>query len=129
MGFEISGVELLIQQLDTRAKEADERAERAIKKGGQFIAELLRRNVPCHMGHLQQSIKAGPVKFSAGDGYHCIVRPVGNDPETGEPLAKIGNIVEYGHGDVPANPWMRNTLELYGDAAKDVIKQEYEREG
>ena len=47
-------------------------------------------------GALRDSIKPGPVKYSAADGYYCEVKPVGNHPSTGEPLAKIGNVLEYG---------------------------------
>ena len=36
------------------------------------------------------------VKYSAADGYYCEVKPVGNHSGTGEPLAKIGNVLEYG---------------------------------
>ena len=48
------------------------------------------------MGELRDSIKPGPVKYSAADGYYCEVKPVGNHTGTGEPLAKIGNVLEYG---------------------------------
>lgn len=129
MGFEISGMEATIAELERWSREHDERAARAVKKGAEFTAELLQRNVPVRFGHLQKSIKAGPVKYTTTDGYYATIRPEGNDPVTGEPLAKIGNIVEYGHGKVPAIPWMRGTLEMVGDNVTDVMRQEFEGEG
>jgi hypothetical protein len=40
-----------------------------------------------------------PVKYTAADGFTSEVGPQGKNPKTGEPYAKIGNILEYGRSE------------------------------
>ena len=96
MPFTTGGIAAEMSRFDKLARGADDACKRAVKAGGKLLAEKLREAAPVDTGALRKSIKAGPVTYNAGDGYCCEVAPVGNHPKTGEPLAKIGNILEYG---------------------------------
>lgn len=96
MPFEIRGMEATITQFKQLAAGSEEAAKRAVRAGAKALAQRLREKAPVETGALRDSIKPGPVKYSAADGYYCEVKPVGNHPSTGEPLAKIGNVLEYG---------------------------------
>ena len=96
MGFEVKGMEATIAQFQRAALASEDAVKRAVKAGGKIVANKLQEKAPMDTGALRESIKPGPVKYNAADGYFCEVKPVGNHPETGEPLAKIGNILEYG---------------------------------
>ena len=96
MPFEIRGMEATIAQFKQLAADSEEAAKRAVKAGAKVLAQRLQEKAPVDMGELRDRIKPGPVKYSAADGYYCEVKPVGNHTGTGEPLAKIGNVLEYG---------------------------------
>lgn len=96
MGFEVKGMEATIAKFQRAAASSEDAVKRAVKAGGKIVAEKLQDSAPVNTGALRESIKAGPVKYSAAEGYYCKVGPVGNHPDTGEPLAKIGNVLEYG---------------------------------
>lgn len=96
MPFEIRGMEATITQFKQLAAGSEEAAKRAVRAGAKVLAQRLREKAPVETGALRDSIKPEPVKYSAADGYYCEVKPVGNHPSTGEPLAKIGNVLEYG---------------------------------
>lgn len=83
--------------------------ERAVKAGAKVLAEQLSAAAPVRTGQLAKSIKPGKVSYSPGDGYHCEVSPTGNNKE-GEPLAKIGNILEYGRSNMSPRPWFFPTV-------------------
>ena len=97
MGFEIKGVRAAMDQFIALGQKAEPAIQKAVKEGAKLLAEKLQENAPVGAtGSLQRSIKPGPVQYNAGDGYYAEVKPVGNHPKTGEPLAKIGNVLEYG---------------------------------
>lgn len=96
MPFQISGMDATIAQFRKLANNSEEACKRAVKAGGKVLAEKLKGTAPVRTGELRDSIKAGAVKYSAADGFYTEVKPVGNHSVTGEPLAKIGNILEYG---------------------------------
>lgn len=96
MPMETSGMEAIISQLKAKEAGAEAAVKTAVKAGAQYVASCLQENAPVDTGALRDSIKPSSVKLTTGDGYYCEVKPVGNHPKTGEPLAKIGNILEYG---------------------------------
>mgnify|MGYP002540480725 CR=1 FL=1 len=97
MGFEVKGMEATIAKFQRAAIGSEDAIKRAVKAGGKLVAEKLQEKAPVgETKALHDSIKPGPVKHSTADGYYCEVKPVGNHPKTGEPLAKIGNVLEYG---------------------------------
>lgn len=96
MGFEVKGMEDTIARFQRAAASSEDAVKKAVKAGGKIVAEKLQGSAPVDTGALRESIKAGTVKYNAADGYSCEVKPVGNHPKTGEPLAKIGNVLEYG---------------------------------
>lgn len=96
-GFEVKGMKAVMDQFSKLDQKFEPAIKKAVKEGAKLLAEKLQENAPVgETGSLQKSIKPGPVQYNAGDGYFVEVIPEGNHPDTGEPLAKIGNILEYG---------------------------------
>lgn len=126
-----SGLNGEIEKLQRVSKAADEALRKAVKAGGDLLAEKLREAAPVRTGGLQKSIKAGKVDYNAGDGYTSEVKPTGNDPR-GEPYAKIGNVIEYGRSNMRARPWFNPTVAQTESAVTqkmaEVFRAETEKE-
>lgn len=103
MPFEVSGMDATIKMFQEKAAHTDRALTHAVRAGGKLLAEKLKEKAPVDTGALRDSIKPDKVKYNAGDGYHCDVKPTGKHPKTGEPLAKIGNILEYGRSSSAKN--------------------------
>ena len=133
-GFEVKGMEATIARFQRAAMTSEDAVKRAVKAGGKLVADRLKDKAPVRTGALRESIKAGPVKYNAAEGYFCKVEPTGNHPETGEPLAKIGNILEYGrsYGDTQKPPlgWFHPTVKAAeGDAVQAMQSELTKRIG
>lgn len=89
-------MEATIAKFQRAAASSDGAIKRAVKAGGKIVADKLKDKAPVETGALRDSIKPSAVKYNAAEGYYCEVKPEGNHPATGESLAKIGNILEYG---------------------------------
>lgn len=132
--FSTGGIAAEMAKFDRIAKNADKAIGKAVKAGGKALAQRLSESAPVYAGPhhdvtpgaLRDSIKAGTVKYNAGDGWHCKVAPQGDDH--GEPLAKIGNIVEYGHSDTPAHPWFMPTVEQASGEVVNVMRETFQAE-
>ena len=107
--FTTGGIAAEIAKFDKLAKGSDRACEAAVKAGGKALAERLGAAAPVDTGALAKSVKAGPVRYNAADGYHCEVGPKGENH--GEPLAKIGNVLEYGRSNMAPRPWFNPTIE------------------
>ena len=94
--LDISGIPEAIKRFEEMGKRTEPALKKAVKAGGDLLAEKLRDQAPVRTGALKASIKASAVKSSSSEGYYTEVKPVGNHPKNGESLAKIGNILEYG---------------------------------
>ena len=131
MPFEVKGMEATIAQFKRLAAGSEDAAKRAVKAGAKIVAERLKEKAPVDTTALQESIKPGPVKYSAADGYYCEVKPVGNHPDTGEPLAKVGNILEYGrsYGEKKKAGlgWFHPTVKAAEAETLNAIKAEFEK--
>ncbi len=131
MGFEVKGMEATIAKFQRAAMSSEDAVKRAVKAGGKVIAAKLKETAPVDTGALAESIKPGPVKYSATDGYYCIVTPVGNHPVTGEPLAKIGNVLEYGrsYGDTQKAGlgWFHPTVKAAEGEATQAMQRELDK--
>lgn len=114
--FKTGGIAAELEKFDGLARGADEACRRAVAAGGKVLADKLKAAAPVYAGPhrdvkpgaLRDSVKAGKVDYNAADGYHADVGPVGSDH--GEPLAKIGNILEYGRSDMRPRPWFNATV-------------------
>ena len=107
--FDTGGIAATMARFEKLATGTDEACKKAVRAGGRLLAERLNAAAPVDTGALSRSVKAGTVSWDAGDGYHCTVRPEGENH--GEPLAKIGNILEYGRSNMPARPWFQPTVD------------------
>ena len=60
------------------------------------------------------------------------MKPVGNHPATGEPLAKIGNILEYGrsYGRTQKAPlgWFHPTVQAAEGEALEAMQKELDKQ-
>lgn len=131
MPFEIRGMDAATAQVRAMMEGAEDAARRAVKAGAKALAERLREQAPVETGALRDSIKPGPVKYSAADGYYCEVKPVGSHPATGEPLAKIGNILEYGRSYGATKKaglgWFHPTVKAAEGEITAAMQAEFER--
>ena len=121
----------MIRQFQHLAASSEARCRKAVKAGAKVVVDRLKEAVPVETGELRDSIKAGAVKYNAAEGYYCEVGPTGNDSKTGESLAKVGNVLEYGRSygksKMPAKAWFHPTvaktegeaIQAMADAAKD----------
>ena len=132
MPFEVKGVEATIAKFQRAAAASETAVKSAVKAGGKVVAEALKEKAPVATGALRDSIKPSSVKYSAADGYYCEVKPVGNHPQTGEPLAKIGNILEYGrsYGNTQkvGLGWFHPTVRASEEKAMDPMQRELDRQ-
>ena len=114
--FNTGGIAAELAKFDGLVKGCDDACQKAVKAGGAVLARRLSQAAPVYEGSrrdvtpgaLRDSVKAGAVAYDAANGYHSDVGPVGKDH--GEPLAKIGNILEYGRSNMPARPWFASTV-------------------
>ena len=132
MGFEVKGMEATIAKFQRAATASDGAIKRAVKAGGKIVAEKLKDKAPVDTGALRDSIKPSAIKYNAADGYYCEVKPVGNHPATGEPLAKIGNILEYGrsYGRTQKAPlgWFHPTVRAAEGEALEAMQKELDKQ-
>lgn len=123
----MSGLANEIAKLEYKGAATDEACKRAVKAGATYISEALKNSVPKLMRHVEKGIRAQPVKYDAANGYYSEVGPHGDDPVTGEPLAKIGNILEYGRSNMPALPWFHETLQREEKATIAIMDAEFNK--
>lgn len=122
-GFEVKGMDATIALFTRAAACSEDAVKQAVKAGGKLVAEKLREKAPVDTGALQRSVKPGPVKYSAAEGYYCEVKPTGNHPKTGEPLAKVGNILEYGRSNMAPRAWFHPTVEAAQGEAMQAMQE------
>ena len=141
--FGTTGVAAELERFDLMRKGVDSALEKTVEAGGKALAKHLQDAAPVLKGNrkgikpgaLKKSIKAGKVTYSAADGYHTDVGPVGKDH--GEPLAKIGNILEYGRSAqtrdpgrdisaMPAKAWFVPAVKLATQEVNQVMKRTFE---
>lgn len=126
-------MQAVIDGIKRREAGTEERIKRAVKAGGKVLAERLSAKAPVDEGELRDSIKAGPVQYTAGDGFSCEVKPIGKHSKTGEPLAKIGNILEYGRSygekDKPGLAWFHPTVKAAEGDVASAMRAEFAKDG
>lgn len=123
--FSSGGIAAELARFDKLAKGTDAACEKDVKAGGKLLAQRLAEAAPVDTGALAASIKAGPVCYDAGNGYHCEVKPTGKSH--GEPLAKIGNILEHGRSNMAAQPWFNPTVEKATDEVKEAMQATFDQ--
>lgn len=144
MGFEVKGMEATIAKFQRAAMASEAAVKRAVEAGGKVVAEKLQGSAPVDTGALRDSIEPEAVKYNAADGYYCKVLPVGNHPKTGEPLTKIGNILEYGRSasakrrkynkpkgrtsDMDARGWFHPTVAASEGEALAAMQKELDKQ-
>ena len=131
--FTCSGIAAEMSKFDKLAKGTEAACQKAVQAGGKLLADKLAAAAPVLKtprkgvtpGALQKSVKAGKVAYNAGDGYHCEVGPKGTDH--GENLAKIGNILEYGRSNMPAQPWFDPTVAGAAGEVKAAMQEAFDQ--
>jgi HK97 gp10 family phage protein len=129
--FTTGGIAAELEKFDGLIKGTDEACMMAVKAGGDVLARRLKEAAPVYTGSrrdikpgaLRNSIKAGKPDYNAADGYHSKVEPVGKDH--GEPLAKIGNILEYGRSNMSPQPWFNPTIEHAADEVVEAMQKTF----
>ena len=130
--FNTGGIAAELEKFDGLVKGTDEACRKAVEAGGKALAERLKEAAPVYTGNrrdikpgaLKKSVKAGKVEYNPADGYNTDVGPVGKDH--GEPLAKIGNILEYGRSNMPAQPWFNPTVSRATDEVTQAMQKAFE---
>ncbi|MGX8705380.1 MAG: HK97-gp10 family putative phage morphogenesis protein [bacterium] len=129
--FTTTGIAAELAKFDGLMKGTDEACMKTVKAGGDVLAARLKETALVYTGTrrditpgtLRNSIKAGKPDYNAADGYHSKVEPVGKDH--GEPLAKIGNIMEYGRSDMSPRPWFNPTIASATDEVTEVMQKTF----
>ena len=128
MGFTTGGIAAEIAKFDRLASGAGAACENAVKAGGKVLAEALRDAAPEDTGALKKSIKASKVAFSTADRHYSEVGPgKAKHPKTGESLAKIGNILEYGRSNMKPRPWFNPAVKRAEPAVLAAMKAEIKK--
>ena len=130
--FGTTGIAAELARFDGLAKGADEACEKAVAAGGKALAARLKEAAPVYVGNrrdikpgaLRDSVKAGKVQYNAADGFNTDVGPVGN--HHGEPRAKIGNLLEYGRSNMPAQPWFNPTVRRAEGEVTQAMQKAFE---
>ena len=130
--FNTGGIAAELAKFDGLVKGTDEACRQAVAAGGKTLAARLKEAAPVYTGTrrdikpgaLRDSVKAGKVEYNAADGFNTDVGPVGKDH--GEPLAKIGNILEYGRSNMPAQPWFNPTVSRATDEVTQAMQKAFE---
>ena len=125
--FTTVGIAAEMQKIDKTAKNVERACTAAVKAGGKLLAEKLAENAPKRTGGLAESVKAGAVKYDAGNGYYCKVAPDGKNAQ-GESYAKIGNILEYGRRNMAARPWFNPTMEQSESEVTQAMQAAFQKE-
>ena len=123
MPFDTGGIAAEMAKFDKIANGIGPACEKAVAAGGKMLAERLRAAAPVRTGGLAKSIKSMPVRYNAADGYISEVAPQKKQPGTGEPYAKIGNILEYGRSNMPPRPWFEPTVKASEDEVIAAMKE------
>lgn len=129
--FATGGIAAELEKFNGLIKGTDEACMQAVKAGGDVLARHLKEAAPVYSGSrrdvkpgaLRDSIRAGKPAYNAADGFHSKVEPVGK--EHGEPLAKIGNILEYGRSDMSPQPWFNPTIARASDEVIEAIQKTF----
>ena len=119
-----SGIDAEIEKFSRMAKSAGPAMEKAVQAGGKLLAQRLSEAAPVDTGALSRSVKAGKPDYNAGDGYYCEVRPEGKSH--GEPLAKIGNILEYGRSNMSPRPWFHPAVARAQEEVKAAMREAFD---
>ena len=86
--FAAGGIAAEMTKFERMARGSEASCKKAVKAGGQLLAEKLSAAAPVRTGALAASIKAGAVKYSAADGYYCEVAPTGTSTPRARTLRK-----------------------------------------
>ena len=128
MGFTTGGIAAEIAKFDRLASGIGPACENAVKAGGKVLAEALRDAAPEDTGALKKSIKASKVAFSTADGHYSEVGPgKAKHPKTGESLAKVGNILEYGRSNMKPRPWFNPAVKRAEPAVLAAMQAEIKK--
>ena len=128
MGFTTGGIAAEIAKFDRLASGIGPACENAVKAGGKVLAEALRDAAPEDTGALKKSIKAAKVQFSTADGHYSEVGPgKAKHPKTGESLAKVGNILEYGRSNMKPRPWFNPAVKRAEPAVLAAMQAEIKK--
>lgn len=122
--FTCSGIGEIAVKFDQLAKGTDAACQKAVRAGAEVLKARLSEAAPVDTGALAASVKAGAVKYDAGDGWASEVKPVGKNH--GEDLAKIGNILEYGRSNMAPRPWFNTTIEASRADVEGAMRSAFE---
>lgn len=130
--FTTEGITMELERFRKLSDGTQEACEAAVNAGGKVLVQRLKEAAPVHTGGrkgvkpgaLRDSIKAGKVAYNAADGFYSDVGPTGKDH--GEPLAKIGNILEYGRSNMDARPWFEPTKERSAEEVRTAMQKAFD---
>jgi hypothetical protein len=109
-GVDFNGIDAQLQRMSRLGMNIEPAAKKGVKAGAQVIVAALKEAAPRKTGGLAESVKAQTPKAAEGGGFSSKILPDGESP-SGEPYAKIGNILEYGWSDGSRHyPWFYGTV-------------------
>lgn len=129
--YEFDGIDQLMRELDTDAREVMNRVEHGLMQGGEILQKALREEAAATFkeptGELAGKVRADKTIKRAGSARSIEVYARGTyKGRRGKPrrAATVAFVLEYGHDTQAANPWNRNAREKSADRIGEAISKE-----
>lgn len=121
--IDFKGLEAWLEDLAAAGKDVDAAAAKAIQAGQDIALEGMQERVPKDTRNLEQHLVKTEVQQD-GNFIYGEVGLLGADKDT----TRYGNAQEYGTSDMPAQPYIRPTMDEdkteIRAAMRDVLKEE-----
>ncbi|MBR1407396.1 MAG: hypothetical protein IJ573_00675 [Clostridia bacterium] len=130
--MEIAGWDGLLNSMESRAQGVDERVARALQLSADALREALieqeERRFKAPSGELGSLIPERPETVRTGSETYVEVYPTGSymgtKAVTPRRAEEVGFVLEYGHGQVPPNPWNKRARKKAEKQINTIIEQE-----
>lgn len=119
------GFDKYLEDIAKSGKNVDAVTDKALLAGGGVLKDGMRKRAPKDTHNLEEHLDVdGP--FQEGN-FHFV--EVGLKRGTDAETARYGNAQEYGSSSMPAQPYIRPTLDEDAKKARKAMKQVFEEEG
>ena len=120
MPFDTVGLDEMLDKLQLEEDRITRNGPAAVKAGADLLCKKMQERAPKRTAQLSQHIKVKGPTYDSIDGHMCMIFPTGKDAR-GERYETIGYVQEYGRSNMPAQPFMRVTIDDCAPEANDAI--------
>lgn len=115
----MSGMDELLQKLETMGNKAGRIENQALKKAAETVLDSAKDKVPIDTGKLKDTLDIGKVKTKDGVKYIEVGITKGDNSEI-----YYGKFIEWGTSKRPATPYLQPAYEENIRKVEEIIKQE-----